>query len=97
MSYQDEGYVVLRYRAPSGAMCRVCLRTEKDGATLSRRVANALVEIAELGRPAPPWHWPLIIFGVLIAGGLTHMLKGALLSGSREPGLPEEHRAPRTL
>jgi hypothetical protein len=54
MSYQDEGCVVVRFAAPSGAIRCVYLHTEKAGAAVPGLVADALEVIA--GRHGARWY-----------------------------------------
>jgi hypothetical protein len=54
MSDQDEGYVVVRFAAPSGATRCVYLHTEKAGAEVPGLVADALEVIA--GRHGARWY-----------------------------------------
>jgi hypothetical protein len=58
MSYQDEGYVVVRFTAPSGATRCVYLHTEKAGAAVPGLVADALEVIA--GRHGAQWYGEVV-------------------------------------
>jgi hypothetical protein len=58
MSYQDEGYVVVRFAAPSGATRCVYLHTEKAGAEVPGLVADALEVIA--GRHGARWYGEVV-------------------------------------
>jgi hypothetical protein len=53
MAYQDEGYVAVRFTAPSGATRCVSLHTETAGAAVPGLVADALEVIA--GRHGARW------------------------------------------
>jgi hypothetical protein len=74
MGYQDEGYVVVRFTAPSGATRCVCLHTETAGAAVPGLVADALEVIAgrhgarwygEVREELPEWSEPHFFAGLL--------------------------------
>jgi hypothetical protein len=58
MAYQDEGYVVVRFAAPSGATRCVYLHTETAGAAVPGLVADALEVLA--GRHGARWYGEVV-------------------------------------